>query len=74
MSSAELDIPHLTQKEMSPKDKKILAGLEDWLSSAVFDPKSNICADKSLGDKLALLSEMDLIKKVVSLFLCLNFS
>lgn len=63
MSSAELDISHLTQKELSPKDKKILVGLQDWLSTAVFDPKNNICADKSLGDKWALLSEMDLIKK-----------
>lgn len=60
MSSAKLDVSHLKQKELSAKDTRILAGLEDWLSSAVFDPKSNICTDKSLGEKWALLSEMGL--------------
>lgn len=64
MSSAELNISHLTQNELSSKDKTILAGLEDWLSSAVFDPTSHVCADKDLSEKWALLKEMDLIKKV----------
>jgi len=68
MSSAELDISHLTQKELSPKDKKILEGLEEWLSSADFDPRTNTCTDKRLVEKWALLCEMDLIKKVRVLF------
>ncbi len=63
-----------TERTERAEDQKILAGLEDWLSSAVFDPKSNICADKSLGEKWALLSEIDLIKEVRLLFHCLDFS
>lgn len=74
MSSTELDISHLTKIELTAEDKQILAGLGDWLSSAVFGPKTNTCADKSLGEKWALLSEMDLVKKVRSLFICLGNS
>jgi hypothetical protein len=64
MSAAGPPIPHLTQQELSHKDKGILAGLEDWLSQAIFDPKSNMCTDKSLGEKWALLCDMDLVKEV----------
>ena len=74
MSTAEPPIPHLTQQELSDKDKGILAGLENWVSHAVFDPTTNTCIDKSLGEKWALLCEMDLIKKVRVLFQCQNLS
>ena len=73
MSTVEPPIPHLTQQKLSDNNKRILAGLEDWLSHVVFDPKSNICTDKSLGEKWALLCEMDLIKKVRILLQCQSF-
>ena len=62
-------MPHLTQHELSRKDKDILAGLEDWLSHAVFDSKNNICIDARLSEKWELLCGMDLIKEVRALLL-----
>ncbi len=74
MSSTGTAIPHLTQQRLSPKDKAIMEGLEDWLSSAEFEPITNICTDKRLSEKWALLREMDLAKKVGILSQCQNFS
>ncbi len=51
-----------------------MEGLEDWLSSAEFEPITNICTDKRLSEKWALLREMDLAKKVGILSQCQNFS
>lgn len=62
MSTAGLPTEHLTQQELSEKDKGILAGLESWLCHAVFDARSSTCTDSSLGEKFALLREMDLAK------------
>ncbi len=70
MSTTEQATPHLMQDPLTDNDKGILKGLEDWLSHAVFDPKSNICIDKSLGKTWNLLCEMDLIKKVGLFFQC----
>lgn len=67
MTTVEPPIAHLTQQELSDNDKRILAGLEDWLSQVGFDSQSHICTDQSLGEKWALLCEMDLIKKVRAL-------
>ena len=67
MSTSKTHNPHLTQEKLSDKDKGILAGLEDWLSHAVFD-ENNMCIDKQLAKKWALLCEMDLIKEVKTPF------
>ena len=64
MSSAELVVTHLTQQELSQKDKDILAVLKDWVAVAEFNSKTNVCTDRNLGEKWTLLSEMDLVKKV----------
>lgn len=60
-------MPHLTQHELSPKDKDILASLEDWLSHADFDSRNNICIDARLSEKWDLLCGMDLIREVRAL-------
>lgn len=64
MSAAGQPTEHLTQQELSEKDKGILAGLKNWLCHAMFDARSNICIDSSLSEKCALLREMDLTKSV----------
>jgi len=62
-------MPHLTQHELSPKDKDILPGLEDWLFHAVFDSKNNVCIDARLSENWELLCGMDLIREVRALLL-----
>lgn len=67
MAAAEPPIPHLKQKELSDKDKDILADIEDWLSNAKFgDTRSGgqICTDDKLSEKWALLRTMDFVQKV----------
>ncbi|KAL9593260.1 MAG: hypothetical protein Q9179_005988 [Wetmoreana sp. 5 TL-2023] len=54
---------HLTQVELSVKDKQILAELVEWLSDADFDARTNKYIDKGLVDKWALLREMDFIQQ-----------
>lgn len=63
MSAVELYIPHLTQEELSPKDKGILSESAKWVVNAKFDPKINVCADRTLVEKRAAMCEMDIIKK-----------
>lgn len=67
MSTAEPAISHLTQQELSERDKATLTGLEKWLSKAKFEKKKEnceLCVDKELDEKWALLRDMDFIKKV----------
>jgi hypothetical protein len=73
MSTTDPPIPHLTQQELSEKDKGILAGLVVWVSQAAFDPTSNVCTGPDLAEKWASLLEMDLIKKVRASFPSLDF-
>ena len=75
MSTPEPVISHLTQQELSEKDKATLAQLETWLSKAEFEKKKEnieLCVDKELNDKWALLRNMDFIKKVRCLVARLN--
>lgn len=64
MNTAGPSAAHLTQEKLSDKDKEILAGLQDWVSHADFEPKSKICIDKSLGEKRPLIYGLDVMKKV----------
>lgn len=70
MAAAESPILHLEQRELSVKDKGILADLEGWLSIAKFEDTHSggkICTDEKLGEKWALLRTMDFIQKVCEL-------
>lgn len=69
MSGVGPSIPHLTQYELSRKDKDILADLEDWLSRAVFDSTNNICIDAHLSENWDSLCGMDLIRGVRALLM-----
>lgn len=64
MGTAGPTAAHLTQEKLSDKDEELLAGLRDWISHADFEPKSNICVDKSIGEKQSIIYGLDLIKKV----------
>lgn len=55
---------YLTQEELSAADKAVLAGISEWLSHADFDPNTNVCIDKSLQEKWALLRDIEFIRKV----------
>ena len=67
MSTEESATSHLTQQELSEKDRLILRDLESWLSQAKFEKKKEnieLCVDKALNEKWALLRNMDSIKRV----------
>lgn len=64
MAAAEAS--HLSQEELSVTDKAILAGITDWLNNAEFDPTTNVCTDKGLGEIWSKLCEMKFIQQVIS--------
>ena len=66
-STAEPARSHLAQQALSSKDKAVLAELEKWLPTARFEKCATnveICVDKELPTKWALLMDMDLVKRV----------
>lgn len=66
MSATEPAISHLTQQELSGKDKAIIEELMDWLSGATFKKENDfeLCVDDSLSEKWRLLKDMEIVQKV----------
>lgn len=56
---------HLTQNKLSAGDSEVLAGIQDWVSQAQFDPQTHVCIDKELKNKwFSSLCHMEFVQKV----------